>query len=66
MRNFNKRYENLPHGFDNAFAEIVTQETTAVLEDKQTIDEALQHIKERGNTELKQAHEKAAINETKP
>lgn len=66
VRNFNKRYENLPHGFDNAFAEIVTQETTAVLEDKQTIDEALQHIKERGNTELKQAHEKAAINETKP
>ncbi|MNW58678.1 hypothetical protein D3C74_365570 [compost metagenome] len=62
-RDFNNRYKNLPHGFDNAFAEIVSRETASVLDDKQTIDEALQHIRERGSTELRQAHEKEAITE---
>ncbi|MNC72412.1 hypothetical protein D3C75_1234600 [compost metagenome] len=62
-RDFNNRYKNLPRGFDDTFAEIVSQETASVLKDKQTIDEAIQHIRERGNTELKQAHEKEMITE---
>lgn len=60
-RNFNKRYEHLPQGFEDAFAEIVSQETTSILENKQTIDEAFQHIKDRGSQELQQAHEKGSI-----
>lgn len=63
-RNFNKRYEHLPQGFEDAFADIVSQETVSLLEDKQTIDEALQHIKEKGNLALQQSHEKEAASGT--